>query len=202
MQEMCQMNFLYFQKKHRNSVVIKRKRSRKGWWVKQRSSDWWNRIVQKHFTEEDWLSNFRMTSNTFKYICNRLRPHLLPKENYVRQPLKKVAIAIYKFASCAEYRVIANQFGTNKCVVHKCIYDFCKAMCKEFSKEIPTMPNEIEAQEIAFKFEEICGIPNVIGAIDGTHIPILAPTNGHSDFINRKGWTSYNVLAVIDNLYR
>jgi hypothetical protein len=41
---------------------------------------------------------------------------------------------------------------------------------------------------------------NVIGAVDGTHIPILAPTTGYSDFINRKGWTSFNVLAVVDNL--
>ncbi|XP_022685298.1 putative nuclease HARBI1 [Setaria italica] len=35
-------------------------------------------------------------------------------------------------------------------------------------------------------------------AIDGTHIPVSVPEHAHDDFINRKGFTSQNVLAVCD----
>lgn len=41
-------------------------------------------------------------------------------------------------------------------------------------------------------------IPQVIGCIDGTHIPALAPSNGYWDFVNRKGWTSYDLQGVVD----
>ncbi|KAL6596004.1 hypothetical protein ACP70R_047368 [Stipagrostis hirtigluma subsp. patula] len=37
-----------------------------------------------------------------------------------------------------------------------------------------------------------------IGAIDGTHIPVSVEEAAHDDFINRKGFTSLNVLVVCD----
>nr|CAI5857946.1 unnamed protein product [Callosobruchus analis] len=58
-------------------------------------------------------------------------------------------------------------------------------------------PNEEDAQQISKEFEDIYGIPNAIGTIDGTHIPILPSKEGYRDFVNRKSWPSYNVLAVV-----
>lgn len=37
-----------------------------------------------------------------------------------------------------------------------------------------------------------------IGALDGTHIPVLVNHGSRPDFINRKGWPSFNVLAIVD----
>lgn len=37
-----------------------------------------------------------------------------------------------------------------------------------------------------------------IGAIDGTQIPVSVCQTAHDDFINRKGYTSQNVMAVCD----
>ncbi|TVT98220.1 hypothetical protein EJB05_56499, partial [Eragrostis curvula] len=41
-----------------------------------------------------------------------------------------------------------------------------------------------------------------IGAIDGTHIPLRAPKKVKEDMRNRKGWTSMNVLAIVDHEMR
>uniref|UniRef100_A0A3P9P131 DDE Tnp4 domain-containing protein n=1 Tax=Poecilia reticulata TaxID=8081 RepID=A0A3P9P131_POERE len=45
-------------------------------------------------------------------------------------------------------------------------------------------------EEMAAYFENRWGPPQCVGAIDGSHIPIIAPTTYHSDFFNRKGWHS------------
>ena len=43
-------------------------------WRKERSSDWYDRIVLQTFTDEQWLENFRMTRQTFNKACRVLKP--------------------------------------------------------------------------------------------------------------------------------
>ena len=42
------------------------------------------------------------------------------------------------------------------------------------------------------------GLSDVIGAIDGCHIPIKAPRENDSEYINRKGFHSLQIQAVCD----
>ena len=39
------------------------------------------------------------------------------------------------------------------------------------------------------------------GAIDGTHIPIIAPVVDHADYVNRKGYHSIVMQAVVHSKY-
>jgi hypothetical protein len=60
--------------------------------------------------------------------------------------------------------------------------------------------NELETLKVGFY--KSCGIPNVIGAIDGTLIPILAPKEDSDVYICRKGYHSLNIQAVVDHKMR
>ena len=40
------------------------------------------------------------------------------------------------------------------------------------------------------------------GAIDGSHIPIIAPHEFHTDYFNREGFHSIIIQAMVDHLYR
>ena len=39
---------------------------------------------------------------------------------------------------------------------------------------------------------------NYIGALDGTHIPVVVPNDKVAQHLRRKGYTTHNVLAVCD----
>ena len=53
-------------------------------------------------------------------------------------------------------------------------------------------------------YHEEWGFPMCGDAIDGTHVPILAPNESHADCVNSKGYHSIIMQAVVDhnNLYR
>ena len=51
-------------------------------------------------------------------------------------------------------------------------------------------------------FEKKWGFPQCVGAVDGSHIPIITPTEFHTDYFNRKGWHSVILQGVVDPCYR
>lgn len=96
-------------------------------WQKERSSDFWKRIVNVHYSPQEWLESFRMSKVSFSELCNKLRNELKPKPQYLelRESLsveKQIAVALYKLASTAEYRVVGNVMGIHKSTVKMCLY--------------------------------------------------------------------------------
>lgn len=57
------------------------------------------------------------------------------------------------------------------------------------------MPNSEEVKSIVSRFEE----KSV--SLDGTHIPIIAPSSFNTDYYNRKGWYSVLLQGLVDHLY-
>jgi len=181
--------------------------SNKRIWMKHRSYHFWNHIVLNTYDEAQWLESFRMRKQTFDILCNILKSKLevkvlLLKSRESLSVEKQVAVALYKLASCTEYRVVGNIFGIHKSTVKKCLYKVVNAINNVMMKNYLYMPNEFEAVKIANHFEKICHIPQIIDCIAGSHIPILAPVDGYRDYVNRKGELSYNLQAVVDNKCR
>ena len=155
-------------------------------------------------TEKNWIETFRMSRGTFFYICLKLQNKLAPRQNYLipREPIsteEQVAICIYYLASTAEYRVVGDVFGVHKSTVWKCVHNVVDAILNILMPEWIKMPDEKECKTISDELENISHIPQIIGIVDGSHIPILPPQDGHADYINRKGWASIVLQAVVDN---
>lgn len=64
----------------------------------------------------------------------------------------------------------------------------------------PRLQHDIQQNQEDFR--QIANFPGVIGAIDGTHIRIIAPREYEAEYINRKNYHSINVQVVFSAKYR
>ena len=67
-------------------------------------------------------------------------------------------------------------------------------------KKFLYMPNHSSAQLTKEQFYSLGRFPEVIGAINGTHIPIIAPSEDEHLFVNRKGFHFINVQVSTASL--
>lgn len=172
-------------------------------WMKSRDTGWFAHILL-YRDEEDWIESFKMKKETFRYICDMLRKTLQPKANPLTnrksvQVEEQVAICIYYLGCCAELRVIGEIFGYAKSTIWKCVRKVCQGIVNILLPIWIKMPNACECETQSQLFEQRTGLPQIIGAIDGSHIPITPPKEGYSDFLNRKGWPSINLQALVDH---
>lgn len=171
-------------------------------WSRDRSEDWWQRIVLGTFTQKQWLENFRMSRDTFMELCNELSDIIKPKPNCVREPVsvdRRVGIAIYWLATNSDYRSIGNLFGVGTSTVCKSVHMVCKAIEDHLVSKYITFPQNSDLKKVINGYKDEWGFPNCGGAIDGSHIPIIAPQDAHGDYLNRKGFYSLILQGVCDH---
>lgn len=172
-------------------------------WVLPRS-DRWFQIVETAFTDKEWYDNFRVSKATFQFIVSEIEAEIVRKNTAMRKavsPSKRTAITLYYMSSTAEYRTIANLFGVSKSFVCLCIKDVCKAITKKRGKDFLTVPKGDDLSEVMRIYKEKWGFPACAGAIDGTHIPIQAPLENRTDYINGKSYHSIVMQALVDSKY-
>lgn len=100
------------------------------------------------------------------------------------------------FLDC--YRSICVKFGVGKATAFRAVRRVtCALHC--LAPRFIQWPKDVVAADIMEYFKNTCGFPNVIGAIDGTHIKIRAPPINAASYINRKGFSSLNVQLVCDS---
>ena len=145
-----------------------------------------------------------MSKATFGTLCEALRQQTEKQDTTFRRciPLeKRIAIVLFTLATTAEYRTVANLFGVSKSSVCLIVKEVCASITGVLSKRFIRIPQGADMYNNMLSFERKWGFPNCAGAIDGCHIPIISPTENHTDYFNRKGWHSILLQAVVDANY-
>ncbi|XP_077476254.1 uncharacterized protein LOC144089370 [Stigmatopora argus] len=162
-------------------------------WTTVPSTDWWERVVMTEFQPSDWLDKFRMSRETFFFICDKLRSRLTRQDTSFRLALpveKRVAVALWRLASNVEYRTISALFGVGKSTVCKCVRDMCHSIVVLLRADYLRTPAEAELEESARLFLSQWGFPHCVAAVASLHTAIITPSNNASDYINPAGWLS------------
>ena len=75
--------------------------------------------------------------------------------------------------------------------------DFCVAIKKKLLRKFISWLAPATMGRYAEEFQDLYQIPYVVGAVDGSHIPIIAPRLHAADYYNRKGFHSLLLQGVV-----
>ncbi|XP_061475068.1 uncharacterized protein LOC133380896 isoform X2 [Rhineura floridana] len=169
----------------------------RAFWVQPGRSEWWEKVVLPHWDDPLWQENFRMSRQTFMELCDMLRPVLERQTTNMRAPItveKQLAIAIWKLATPDSYRSVAECFGVGRSTVSRIVMEVCQALYDVYHHVVHLTGSQEVMKGFAAK-----GFPHCIGAIDTTHIPIIAPAHRATEYINSKGYYSMVLQALVDH---
>ncbi|CAM1312244.1 Uncharacterised protein r2_g2256 [Pycnogonum litorale] len=173
-------------------------------WSRNKSTDWWDNVVNG-FTTQQWNKNFRVSYETFLYICDQLRPIIQLKDTNMRKAVdieRAVAITLWRLSTCCSYRTVGHLFGVGLSTVHYIVSRAVSAIVKVLGPKHIVFPSSEDLRIMEAKFRQKWRTPGCVGCIDATHIPIISPKIDHTDYFNRKDYHSILLQGVVDATYR
>ena len=176
-------------------------RKRKTMWVYPRPQFWFEQLVVNHYQDHLWREHFRVSRDTFEYICGLVGPQLIRQNTILRQAItveKRVSVALWRLATGNSYRTVGLTFGIGRCTAMNVKDEFCSALIRRANDFIKFPKTEAETRQAMQEFLNISRFPQVVGALDGSHIPIKAPKDDPNEYVNRKSFHSIVLQGVAD----
>ncbi|XP_033755823.1 putative nuclease HARBI1 [Pecten maximus] len=115
-------------------------------------------------------------------------------------PTQIQVLTCLRFLAKGDYlSEIADIHGISKSSSCLVVHRVVNAICNQL-KNINFQTGTGEVRKVKSDFHKISGFPNVVGAIDGTHIPIqgMSSDDEHT-YVCRKGFHSINVQGVVNS---
>jgi hypothetical protein len=145
---------------------------------------------------------FRMSKPVVFVLSNLLKPHVQRQDTKYRLAipvLVRVAVTLFKLTHGASFLVCSEMFAVGKSTCSAILRDIVRAINDCLHHEISWLTGE-RLHQMQRDFQELCGLPAIVGAIDGTHISIIKPRYGVEDYYYFKsGGYTLNCQAVVDS---
>ncbi|XP_061181027.1 putative nuclease HARBI1 [Saccostrea echinata] len=151
-------------------------------------------------TDVELIERYRFPRVVALGLVNDLKNLIQPKTNRSHlMPAHIQVLTCLRFLVKGDYlSEVADLHGISKASACMIIHRVVDALCNTLKNiNFPTSNGEL--RKIKSKFYKIAGFPSVVGAIDGTQIPIQGMSlEDEPLYICRKGYHSINVQAVVN----
>lgn len=163
-------------------------------------------VLVYSYEPDDFKHHFRVEKSTFEIIqqhlsrladfnedtYNRGRPRVCLQE--------QLLISLWLLSTPECFRSVSDRFDVSRSTAHSIFVRVISALQKHISKHIIRWPSGVNAVRATVNgFHRMKGMDGVIGAIDGSHIPIKAPSFCPENYFNRKSFHSIILQAVCNH---
>ena len=197
--EMCSTSIML------QGLILGRVRRPRRLWAHDRGlgePGFFDRNLLGSFNAREFKGRMRMDVSTFEFLCSTLAPSLQRQDTNMRSAVPvqvKVAVSISRLATGNSMQSIADLYRIGLSTSQMAVSQFINAVKLLLLKKYIRWPSTTIMAKFAQEFEDIHGIPYVVGAVDGSHIPIVAPRLHAGDYYNRKGFHSILLQAVVSS---
>lgn len=153
--------------------------------------------INFHFESSLELNErFRMSPLKLEMLCQEIGPIInhQSRKSGAMSIKQQICVTLHWLGSGSQYHIVGDTHGVSKATVFRCVTAVIKAVNETLFNTVISWPGNIG--EIVNKFFNMANFPHVVGVIDGTLIPIDAPTENEESFVDRHGNHSLNCMFV------
>ncbi|KAM0912786.1 hypothetical protein ACQ4PT_012591 [Festuca glaucescens] len=175
-------------------------------WVRERSTEWWDRLSSPACPDAEFRNAFRMSRATFDALCDELSAAVAKEDTALRAAIpvhQRVAVCLWRLATGEPLREVSRRFGLGISTCHNIVLQVCAALTAVLLPRTVRWP--LDSPAASAGFHAASGIPGVVGALCTDHVPIGPPKENVADYYNRRlternSRASYSVAvqAVVD----
>ncbi|XP_036147071.1 putative nuclease HARBI1 [Monomorium pharaonis] len=151
-------------------------------------------------TDAEFKELYRLTPELTSNLIDELAPHLLRTRITGLSVEKQVLSAIRLFATGCYQRPVGEQWGISMSQpsISRCVHRVTNAINDHLFRQWVQFPMTPEAKQLAREQFQNAPQPfeEAIGAIDCTHVAIIAPREHEEAYINHHGYHSINVQMI------
>ena len=152
------------------------------------------------YSDEDFLNKYRLNKKVFLELCDLIRMDCQrPTQRSSALSVEEItALSLRFYASGSFHSVVGETISISQPSTHAAICDFSISLDKHFQEIVKFSTDSESISRTKREFYKLGNFPNVIGCVDGTHIPIEKPKFHEQRFVNRKHYHSINVQCICD----
>lgn len=140
------------------------------------------------WTEQEFKQHLRLTRGTATMLIHELEiSHYIPSHSFGMKPVSaklSFLLFLWYIANTEPLRTMSDRFNVSISSVFRIIRRVIAWLLTKFDMVIKWPQDHDDIAVVCEKFRVKQGIPNVLGAIDSTHIRIVKPANNARDYCN------------------
>ncbi|PFX13820.1 putative nuclease HARBI1 [Stylophora pistillata] len=142
-----------------------------------------------------------MNRESFDLLLNVIRNRLTRQNTVLRNcltPENVLACGLLRLAHGNSYKTIGPALNVGRTTAIEAYQDVVEALYDLRNEYIEFPTTVAETMRCRETFTDKSRLPNIVGAIDGTHIKIVAPRDGAVDYFSRNQQHDFIIQAVAD----